>query len=166
VGSAGFTRALTLVRAYGTLLKPKITLLLTAFGLTAALVAAATLGQEVTTGRLVLFALVGLMASGGAACLNHLFDRDIDRTMARTKHRPIPQGVVSPRAAALYAAVLLAVAMPLTFVLLGPAPALFSTALCVGFWRKPSAAAALRVFKSSGAYLGLLIVAMLVDGRF
>ena len=39
------------------------------------------------------------------------------------------------------------------------------TALCVGFWCKPSAAAALRVFKSSGAYLGLLIVAMLVDGR-
>jgi protoheme IX farnesyltransferase len=297
VGSAGFTRALTLVRAYGTLLKPKITLLLTAFGLTAALVAAATLGQEVTTGRLVLFALVGLMASGGAACLNHLFDRDIDRTMARTKHRPIPQGVVSPRAAVLYATVLLAVGMPLTFVLLGPVPALFSalgagiygglytlvlkrrtarnielgglagscgalagwavvdptlawgawvfaalvflwtpahfwglaiardadyravripmlpqvagveatarmmtlyaaltlaaslalgwvtdlglvyalaalatgglyTSLCVGFWRKPSAAAALRVFKSSGAYLGLLIVAMLVDGRF
>ena len=32
----------------------------------------------------------GAAASGGAASLNHYFDRDIDERMRRTRHRPLP----------------------------------------------------------------------------
>ena len=42
-------------------------------------------------------ALVGLgLASGGASAINHVYDRDIDQIMERTKNRPIASGRVSP----------------------------------------------------------------------
>jgi heme o synthase len=126
VAAAPAPRAAAIARAYLTLLKPKITLLLTAFGLTAAHVAAATQGVALGADRLALFALLGLMAAGGAATLNHLFDRDIDPLMRRTRHRPIPSGAVSPRAAATFAALLLGTSLPLAIVLLGWVPALLS----------------------------------------
>src|SRR2546430_3380839 len=37
----------------------------------------------------------GAAASGGAASLNHYFDRDIDERMRRTRHRPLPAHRVS-----------------------------------------------------------------------
>lgn len=103
------------------LLKPKITLLLTAYGLVAALVAA---HLALPLERLLLFALLGFMASGGAACLNHLFERDIDRLMLRTRHRPLVQGSITPQSAALLAAVLLGTSIGLAWLTLGPAVAL------------------------------------------
>ncbi|GLV13457.1 protoheme IX farnesyltransferase 2 [Alicyclobacillus hesperidum] len=48
----------------------------------------------------LLLTLVGtaLVVAGGAA-LNNFYDRDIDQHMARTKHRAVAQGKVSPAAA-------------------------------------------------------------------
>jgi len=49
---------------------------------------------------LVLITLVGgYLAAGGANTLNMYLDRDIDGLMARTGHRPLVTGEVSPRAA-------------------------------------------------------------------
>lgn len=121
LGSSGTAR----IKAHLTLLKPKITLLLTAVGGVAAAVAAATTGTALDAGRLVWLCVLGLAAAGAAATLNHLFDRDIDVLMRRTRNRPIPTGLVTPRAAAVQAAVLLACAVPLAYLLLGPVPALF-----------------------------------------
>lgn len=104
-----------------TLLKPKITVLLTAFGVVAALLAA---GGDAPIGKLLLFSALGWMAAGGAACLNHVFDRDIDGIMARTRHRPIPSGRVAPRTAALFAILLLGTSLPAAAWLLGGVVAL------------------------------------------
>jgi protoheme IX farnesyltransferase len=41
----------------------------------------------------------GALMSGGAGAINHYVDRDIDPLMGRTAWRPIPSGVISPRAA-------------------------------------------------------------------
>jgi heme o synthase len=125
--------AWVVLRAYATLLKPKITILLTAYGAVAAVVASASTGTALAGERLALFAALGLMAAGGAAALNHLFDRDLDRLMVRTRGRPVASGVIAPRAAAAFALALLALSIPLVYLLLGPVPALL-TALGAGIY--------------------------------
>lgn len=104
--------------------KPKVTLLLLAFGLVAMVVAAADGAPSgVATAaplRLALFALLGFMAAGGAAALNHYFDRDIDAVMERTRRRPLPSGRLAPRDVLGFAVTLLAVSLPLAAVTLGP----------------------------------------------
>lgn len=48
----------------------------------------------------------GALAAGGANTLNSFIDRDIDAKMARTGHRPLVTGDVSPRAAVTFGAIL------------------------------------------------------------
>ena len=50
-------------------------------------------------GILVATLVGGAAASGGAASLNHYFDRDLDERMRRTRHRPLPAHRVSTRLA-------------------------------------------------------------------
>jgi heme o synthase len=45
----------------------------------------------------------GTLAAGGANAFNMVIDRDIDAIMERTKRRPLVTGVMSPRAATLFA---------------------------------------------------------------
>ncbi len=45
----------------------------------------------------------GTLAAGGANAMNMVIDRDIDGLMERTMHRPLVQGVMSPRAALTFA---------------------------------------------------------------
>ncbi len=45
----------------------------------------------------------GTLAAGGANALNMVIDRDIDAIMERTKRRPLVTGVMTPRAATLFA---------------------------------------------------------------
>jgi protoheme IX farnesyltransferase len=45
----------------------------------------------------------GTLAAGGANAINMYIDRDIDRLMERTKHRPLVTGVVSPIGALVFA---------------------------------------------------------------
>lgn len=60
---------------------------------------------------LVAVTLVGgTLAAGGANAINMVVDRDIDRLMDRTKGRPLVTGLISPRAALIFALVLEAVA--------------------------------------------------------
>ena len=99
-------------RDYVTLTKPRIMSLLL---LTAACGMVVGAGGFPSPG---LFAatMVGLaLACGGASALNHLIDRDIDRTMARTDHRPVASGRVSPPRALEFGLALSAA----SFVLLG-----------------------------------------------
>ena len=46
----------------------------------------------------------GTLAAGGANAFNMVIDRDIDAIMERTKRRPLVTGVMSPRAAVIFAA--------------------------------------------------------------
>jgi 4-hydroxybenzoate polyprenyltransferase len=53
--------------------------------------------------RLLLWLLVGSIAMRGAGCVyNDIVDRDLDVRVARTRSRPIPSGLVSVRAAAIW----------------------------------------------------------------
>ncbi len=71
--------------------------------------------------RLAILALSGATASFGAAMLNHYLDRDLDRTMARTQHRPLADGRVrSERGVAAAGLVLSAVGVGAATVLLNP----------------------------------------------
>ena len=45
----------------------------------------------------------GMCAAGGANALNMYVDRDIDRVMERTRHRPLVTGAVTPRQALVFA---------------------------------------------------------------
>ena len=120
-------RALRLVRDHLALTKPKVALLLVAVGVVAALVADASTGAPgVGAGRLALFALLGYLAAGGAAAVNHVADRHLDARMARTRHRPVASGRVSVPSALTFAAAALTLGVAGALALLGPAVALWT----------------------------------------
>src|SRR4051795_12057391 len=89
------------VADYVTLTKPKVQLLLLLTTVTTMYVA----GDPSLT-LIALTLLGGSLSAGGAAAVNHYWDRDIDAQMARTATRPVPSGRISPRAALIYGVVL------------------------------------------------------------
>lgn len=93
--------------AFVELTKPRITLMVV-------MVAAAAfyLGARVPFDYATLFhALWGIgLLSSGIAALNQYMERERDRAMQRTAHRPLPSGRVSPRQALIFGLVLTALA--------------------------------------------------------
>lgn len=85
------------VADYVELTKPKVQslLLLTT-------VATMYVAGDPSVGLVLLTVIGGYLSAGGAAAVNHWYDRDIDLQMARTADRPIPSGRVSPNAALAY----------------------------------------------------------------
>jgi protoheme IX farnesyltransferase len=95
------SRALTVLRDYVTLTKPKVQSLLLLTTVTTMYVA----GNPSL--RLILLTLVGgSLSTGGAGAINHAVDRDIDITMKRTADRPVASGRVSPIAAIVFGCLL------------------------------------------------------------
>ena len=91
------------VGAYVALTKPRIIELLLVTTVPAMMLAA----EGWPSLSLLLFTLVGgTLAAGAANVFNCYFDRDIDRLMHRTQKRPLPMGVISPRSALIFGAVL------------------------------------------------------------
>ena len=81
---------------YVTLTKPRIMTLLLLTGAAGMFVGA----QGVPDLSTFAVTMVGLaLACGGASALNHVLDRDIDRKMRRTGHRPVAEERVSPERA-------------------------------------------------------------------
>src|SRR6201991_1302772 len=89
------------VADYVTLTKPKVQLLLLLTTVTTMYVAG-----DPSISLVLLTLLGGSLSAGGAAAVNHFYDRDIDAQMARTATRPIPAGRISPRAALAYGLIL------------------------------------------------------------
>jgi protoheme IX farnesyltransferase len=80
-------------RDYVTLTKPRIMSLLLLTGAAGMFVGARGLPPVGTLG----VTLAGLaLACGGASALNHVLDRDVDRLMRRTGHRPVAEERVAP----------------------------------------------------------------------
>jgi protoheme IX farnesyltransferase len=99
-------------RDYVALTKPRIMTLLLLTGAAGMFVGA----QGVPDLGLFAATMVGLgLACGGASALNHVLDRDIDRSMGRTSARPVAGGRVSAELALEFGLALSA----LSFVLLG-----------------------------------------------
>jgi protoheme IX farnesyltransferase len=95
------------LRGYLALTKPRIVELLLVTTVPTMVVAA----RGLPSGWLVVATLVGgSLAAGGANAANMFVDRDIDKVMHRTRDRPLVTGVVTPRAALVFAASLEVVA--------------------------------------------------------
>jgi protoheme IX farnesyltransferase len=86
---------------YVTLTKPRVQLLLLLTTVTTMYVAG-----DPSLSLVALTVLGGSLSAGGAAAVNHYWDRDIDARMARTATRPVASGRVSPRASLTYGLVL------------------------------------------------------------
>ena len=91
---AGLRRSRSRFAAFVSLTKPRIIELLLVTTVPTMILASG----GVPSLRLVVATLVGgFLAAGGANALNMYIDRDIDALMARTGHRPLVTGEVSPR---------------------------------------------------------------------
>ena len=87
---------------------------------------------------LVIVTLIGgTLAAGGANAINMYVDRDIDRLMVRTRHRPLVTGAIAPRDALVFAVALEIIAFAVLWVganLLSAVLALSATAFYVGIY--------------------------------
>ena len=91
------------LRGYVALTKPRIIELLLVTTVPPMFVAE----RGVPSLALMLLTVVGgTLSAAGANTFNMYIDRDIDATMARTAHRPLVVGTVTPRAALIYGVVL------------------------------------------------------------
>lgn len=100
-------------RAYLGLTKPRIIELLLATTVPTMFLAA---GGFPAISTLIWTLLGGALAAGGANTLNSYWDRDIDAKMARTGHRPLVTGDVTPRAALIFGITLSVVSVVLLWL--------------------------------------------------
>jgi protoheme IX farnesyltransferase len=111
------------------LTKPRITLMVlitTAGGLW---LAPGSLAPVVIAATLLGTAMV----VSSANALNCWMERDIDRHMARTKHRPLPAGRMEPRTALLFGLVLGAFSVPLLALAVNPLTGLLAAIALVSY---------------------------------
>jgi len=155
------------VKAYVALTKPRIVELLLITTVPTMFVAA----RGVPPMRLVaLTVLGGALAAGGANAMNMVYDRDIDALMERTKHRPLVTGLISPRAAVLFATLLEIAAFTLlasSVNLLSAILAVSATAFYVGvytMWLKRSSPQNIVIGGAAGA-VPVLVGWSAVTGR-
>jgi len=95
------------LRGYVALTKPRIIELLLVTTIPTMVVAA----NGIPGFWLIVTTLIGgTLAAGGANTFNMVLDRDIDAIMERTKKRPLVTGVMTPRAATIFAVALEVVA--------------------------------------------------------
>ena len=91
------------VKGYVALTKPRIIELLLVTTVPTMVVAA----NGIPSLWLIVTTLIGgTLAAAGANAFNMVIDRDIDAVMQRTKRRPLVTGVMTPRAATIFAAAL------------------------------------------------------------
>ncbi|MBU3671496.1 MAG: protoheme IX farnesyltransferase [Sinobacteraceae bacterium] len=73
------------------------------------------------------------LASGSAAAINHVLDRNIDEQMSRTRGRPLPTGTLSNRQALIFAAALAIASMLILTLLVNPLTAALTFASLIGY---------------------------------
>lgn len=113
---------LATIKAGLPLIKPRVVVLLAVAGLVAFRLGGASHGVTPTFGRVALFVLFASMTAGGAACLNHLFEQDLDARMERTRNRPLPSGRIQASGARLLALALFALSLGPSYAVFGVGP--------------------------------------------
>ena len=82
----------------------------------------------------LIFGNLGIaLVAGSGAAVNHLIDYKVDSLMRRTHNRPIPQGRVDPRHAAIFAAVIGVIGMAILLIWVNPLCAWLTLASFVGY---------------------------------
>ena len=84
--------------------------------------------------RQSLAGFIGIwLAAASAAAINHLIDQRIDRVMARTAHRPLPTGSLTPTQVLVFAISLGALSMAILIALVNPLTAALTFASLIGY---------------------------------
>ena len=117
-------------RDYKELTKPNVVLLMI---LTSAIGMFMAVPGMVPLKVLLLGNLGIALCAGSAAAVNHLVDQRVDEKMARTHSRPIAQGRVSNKQAALFASVLGGLGMAILFIWINALTAWLTLASLVGY---------------------------------
>jgi protoheme IX farnesyltransferase len=117
-----------LVGDYFELTKPKVQTLLLFTTVTTMEVAG-----DPRASKIALTCLGGYLSAGGAGAVNHAYDRDIDRQMARTASRPVASGRVSPGAALGFGCALAALSFALMALTLNLLAATLALAGFLGY---------------------------------
>src|SRR6478735_5804820 len=73
------------------------------------------------------------LAAASAAAVNHLIDQRIDRVMARTAHRPLATGALTPAQVLAFAVALGAVSMTILIAFVNPLTAALTFASMIGY---------------------------------
>src|SRR5262249_8733725 len=92
-------RVASRVRAYVLLTKPRVIELLLVTTLPAMVLAAGKLPSVTLMGAVLVG---GALAAGGANTINCWIERDRDAVMRRTRHRPLPAGLIVPGRALVF----------------------------------------------------------------
>lgn len=117
-------------RDFKELTKPNVVLLMI---LTAAIGMFMAVPGMVPLDVLILGNLGIALCAGSAATINHLVDQRIDRQMSRTHKRPVAQGRVGPRQAAIFAAATGGVGMTILLLWINPLTAWLTFASLLGY---------------------------------
>jgi protoheme IX farnesyltransferase len=117
-------------RDYKELTKPNVVLLMI---LTSAIGMFMAVPGMVPLNALILGNLGIAMCAGAAAAVNHLVDQGVDQRMARTHKRPIAQGRLSTRQAAIFAAVTGGLGMAILLIWVNALTAWLTLAALLGY---------------------------------
>lgn len=98
--------------AYVELLKARLSLLV-AFSCAFGFVLAST---EANWPKLILVFTGGFLLSGASIVMNQILEKDYDKLMSRTMHRPLPTGRVSTEEAWIFAALVFTVSLILLYI--------------------------------------------------
>lgn len=167
LGHGGTRGAPTGWRAYVALTKPRIIELLLVTTVPTMVLAA---GRWPGWGLVAVTVAGGALAAGGANAINMVIDRDIDRLMVRTQHRPLVTGALDPARAMVFAVLLEVAAFAVLWLganLLAALLALSATAFYVvvySLWLKRTSRQNIVIGGAAGAVPALVGWAAVADG--
>ena len=117
-------------RQYWTLTKPRVVALIVFTAVIGMFLAVPGLPPL----REAVFGTLGIwLAAASAAAINHLIDQRIDRLMARTSHRPLPTGSLTPTQVLTFAIALGTLSMAILIALVNPLTAALTFASLIGY---------------------------------
>ena len=121
------------VQSYCELTKPRVVSLLIFTAMVGMLLASPAQMADINW-RVILWANIGIaFASGAAAAINHVVDRQIDGQMKRTHARPLPNDAISVTGALVFATVLMAISVVVLTVFVNKLTAILTMAGLVGY---------------------------------
>ncbi|WP_298137827.1 heme o synthase [Acidiferrobacter sp.] len=124
---------LAVVQSYCELTKPRVVSLLI-FTAMVGMMLASPAHMAAVHWSVILWANIGIaLASGAAAAINHVVDRQIDGQMRRTHMRPLPNDAISVTGALIFATILMAVSGIVLTVFVNKLTAILTMAGLVGY---------------------------------